>query len=131
MNHQQTFNGVVDFAYKQNSKSIASNNRSCFYRENHQEVSTKTHIGRMCFIGAFIPDNLYYDGMENKDAEDLFNSIPTLFDNHFAISDLSEEKAIKFWMDMQQIHDKQDVNDWERAFRTYANEQGLTYASTR
>jgi len=69
--------------------------------------------------------------MEKKDAEDLFKSEPVLFGKHFTISDLSDDSTLAFWMDMQQIHDEQEVEDWDKAFRSYASTKGLTYASTR
>lgn len=131
MNHQQAFDGVVAFARKQNSKSIAANQRTCFYREDYTETHVDIHKGRMCFVGAFIPNVAYTDTMENKDAEDLFNSTPSLFDNYFTISDLTNDQAVEFWMSMQQIHDEQDVDDWESAFKSYAHKEGLKYVAPR
>jgi len=58
MKHQQTFTKVVTCASKQNSKAIKIDDPSCFYRENHTVDTVDLHKGRMCFVGAFIPDTL-------------------------------------------------------------------------
>ena len=131
MNQQHTFDRVTAFAHKQNSKSIAVNQRSCFYREDHTELDVDIHKGRMCFVGAFIPDNVYAVTMESKDAETLFTSAPSLFNDHFTIDDLNDDQAVEFWMDMQQIHDERDVDEWKSAFMSYASDKGLDYVAPR
>lgn len=114
-NHQETFNQVVKFALKQNDKSIEFG--TCLYRGPDNT---------RCFVGAFIPEDLYDKSMEGKDAEDLINQFPELY-NHLSIYQLELYEAIEFWGRMQGIHDDYEISGWSTQFEKYATEYKLQY----
>lgn len=124
MDIQETFNAVVTFARKQKTKS-QSTTGACLYRKSSYEESKEST--QTCFVGAFIPDNVYSTKMESQNVTDLLYAFPFLY-KVLAIDGLTKVKLIHFWSAMQNIHDITVMTLWENRFKDYATNHGLDYA---
>ena len=116
MNKQETFNAVVKFARKQGAKSM--NDKGCRYRSvgyNGKQLC--------CFVGAFIPDNLYFDSSEGDSVSYLSESIK----KKLRIDGLTKVENGVFWLHMQSIHDDFDPSKWGAQFSKYAYMNDLVY----
>ena len=115
MTDQEVFDKVVAHARQQGCKSLIENvlhpedgpiGPICAYRG---ENNTK------CFAGIFIPDEDYRKSYEGKVSMAVFNEI--------GITDMDEFLV----RDLQIIHDKFDVEEWEGKFKKLANDWLLVY----
>lgn len=74
--------------------------------------------GLMCAIGCLIPDSVYTSKMEGNDVEGLIQD--------FDIPGL-EEKDVDFLCDLQNIHDNEQPDTWERELRATAAAYNLEF----
>lgn len=81
-------------------QSISSDGATCFYRGPN---------GAQCFVGLFIPDELYKDEYNIKCVEDLFADAPD-------IKALLCRDAIRLetWAALQNVHDNAIESDFAR-----------------
>lgn len=72
-----------------------------------------------CALGFLIPNSLYRSVMEDNDAIDLFYKFPKAFKSaikRFKLENESEEDLSGLFKALQEIHDQQDVAEWEEHF---------------
>lgn len=103
---QETFDHIVACLRKQGRKS--ENDDGCAYRG---------HSGLKCASGWCIDDEHYRSYFEGKMAS--FDVVAEAIEASGWSSDVA-------W-DLQAVHDGADPLDWEKGFRTVAEECGLTY----
>ncbi len=109
MKRQDMFNIIVDHLRKQNVKAIDSRG-TCMYRKNKLKRA----------VGCLIPDDIYQPEMESQSIINLFNNYPK-------VRKLLGARNIDFLFDMQIIHDKRDVKEWERLWERYAKTYNVKY----
>ncbi len=107
---QEVFNDVVNHARKQGCKSKGI---ICAYRGNN---------GTKCFIGIFIPDNLYSCVMEGDNVFELESYYPEIFEI------FEKDVDMGFLNDIQGIHDMASVDEWESHFEVLALRNNLIYS---
>lgn len=66
--------------------------------------------GAKCAVGIFIPDDVYFEGMEGRSAFDL--SIEAWFGEVFDISEDPDDGFITFMENVQLLHDKAGSYIW-------------------
>ena len=112
MTNQEVFDKVVAHARQQGCKSLIENGLNpeegpiCAYRG---ENNTK------CFAGILIPDEDYRKSYEDKASMAVFHAIGITDMDDFLVRNL------------QVIHDKYDVEEWEGKFKKLANDWLLVY----
>ena len=113
LSDQEAFNIMVRHLQRQAGKSLTKNG-TCAYR------GVK---GRMCAVGALIPNSMYDAEMEM--------SITYLF-NDFDRGSFPKLKAFfseltpQLLDDMQKLHDGASVCEWKRGFRVIADRYNLS-----
>lgn len=113
---QELFDRIVKFARIQGARSFQEERSLCMYRESQ---------GRMCFVGALIPDDLYIKEVEGRTVRAIVRAYPEI-SRKVLPSDLAAEEGVCFLVKMQYIHDKIDPSAWEAEFSSYATREGLT-----
>jgi hypothetical protein len=112
VNNQEAFTTVAKHLLAQNARSVSIfDYGSCLYRGED---------GRKCAIGCLIPDNLYEEDMEDKPVVQLcadFSSLVQLFEG--VTTELLE--------DLQIIHDREEISDWEKVLRETAAKFNLKW----
>lgn len=122
MKAQDIFDTVVAHLRQQNAKALATSDSlgpHCVYRAAD---------GKKCAAGCLIPNDLYDPKMEGKAfvclatmaTPELNMDFPKLR-AHFADTDHN------LIGDLQEVHDKYEVGDWEALFKRLAGKKGLTY----
>lgn len=92
LTRQEVFNKVYQhFILEQNPHSVGSNGE-CRYR---------TPEGRKCAIGIFIPDDLYYEGLEGRTAITVLDEIGESIG--------LDPMDTNFLVDLQRCHDKSSL----------------------
>jgi hypothetical protein len=118
MDTQQAFETVVKHLRKQGCRSqqdtTVNGTITCMYRipEN----------GLMCAVGALIPDEVYQESFEGTAIRRLLRDEP-------AVNELFRKVNMNLLEDLQEVHDKQAVEDWEDAFERLATAYRLTMPS--
>ena len=70
MNDQQAFDKMVTHLFTQKEPAMDDNGyNACFYR---------MPCGKMCAVGALIPDKQYDENFERKSIDDIYDNIPAL-----------------------------------------------------
>ena len=72
-----------------------------------------------CALGFLIPNSRYKALMEDNDAIDLFYKFPKALEStikKFKLENESAEDLADLFKALQEIHDQQDVADWEKHF---------------
>lgn len=117
MSNQETFDLVVAHARKQGCKAEVVLDRNggteCLYRGPG---------GTRCFVGCLIPDNRYEEDMEGDAVgsdEHSFGPVAQLME--------SLGHDVKLLEVCQEIHDNDDVENWEGRFESLAESFGLNY----
>ena len=95
MNDQQAFDKMVTHAFTQKEKAIDLEGRCCY----------RTKCGKMCFVGAILPDEEYKPGYENRSIRE-FDSEITAF----------EGLSAGLLPQAQIIHDAYNVSNWFHEF---------------
>lgn len=117
MNNQQAFNQMVEHLRKQKKRSYEESISTCLYRGPN---------GLKCAIGALIPDELYREEMEGMAVTRLLineqNKYPKLYE-------LFEQVDSQFLSEMQDIHDFNPIEQWERRFELCAGDYNLDYTA--
>lgn len=105
MTDQEAFTTAARHLLNQGKKSVdLFDSCRCLYRDE---------CGRKCAIGCLIPDDLYHVTMENLNVVELsseFGSIKQLF----------EGLSINLLEDLQSIHDRKSISDWEKLLKMTA-----------
>jgi hypothetical protein len=114
MKKQTVFEKVCKHLLKQNTKSKDKDNYNLY------------HNGKLrCAIGCLIPKTLYTKSIEGKDAYDLvgkYNSKYQKILKHIRYTDVDiEENVVKFYSDLQNIHDSYKPSEWKEKLREFAN----------
>lgn len=104
---QKTLNKVVRHARRQGCKSVDPMTNSCLYRGPQR---------RRCFAGAVIPNRMYRKEFEGKSAQSI-NVAPTL---------QTLGLNVDLCQDLQNVHDNNDVSQWENRLKVVADKYGLT-----
>lgn len=112
---QELFDRIVKFARIQGARSFQEERSLCMYREPQ---------GRMCFVGALIPDDLYIKEVEGRNVRAIVRAYPEI-SRKVLPSDLAAEESVCFLENMQYIHDRFDPSAWEVEFRKYADSFNL------
>lgn len=121
MSLQKLFDDALAHARKQNCKSVVSDgadNTMCAYRGTG---------GRMCFVGALIPNSLYDVKFENETVCAVLGASPLLqnyFCDNYSASMEDIEIALEY---LQSIHDDISTAEWEDAFSAFAHSNFLEY----
>ena len=110
MDKQEIFDTVVTNLRLQGCKSEVGG--ACMYRGPN---NTK------CAAGHLIPDKLYDPDMENRNFLGVLIKFPST-------AEMFSKKDVKLICDLQWIHDKFEVRDWESNFETIASLHGLVYS---
>ena len=114
LSNQEAFNIMVRHLRRQDCASILVNGLGlCAYRGIK---------GRMCAVGALIPNNIYLDIMEKNPIGDLLKDT-----NFTELQEFFSELNVSLLMRMQKIHDRADVSHWTEAFAEVAIEYNLTF----
>lgn len=116
MNTQEIFDTIVNHLRKQGRKALANPNlasnkvtNACCYRSPN---------GDKCAAGCLIPDDLYHRNMEGMAIDSLIETVK--FPPYFK----ANEHLIS---EMQWIHDKQSIVDWEENWKRIATDYQLVY----
>lgn len=107
MTRQEAFDKVVAHARGMKRKSQRDKPRDgnvCLYRGPH---------GNKCFVGALFPDERYTDELEGEAPDSLVE---------YGIVDMSYVDT-GFLCDLQNVHDRAPLNEWEEGLR----EVGVKY----
>lgn len=109
---QRMFDMVLDHAREQQCK--AEGFGTCLYRSGN---------GAKCFVGAMINDAFYHESMEEQQADDhdILMAVQRSFGRRV------NDEGVQFLLELQEIHDKYDVEDWETKFRQLAHKHVLFY----
>lgn len=116
MTNQEIFDKVLTHLRKQGSASVGDKGL-CFYRGPG---------GKMCAVGALMPDEVYRPGYENESVSQLPH--PVLFACGI---DPNDEVQMSLCIDLQEAHDNDLVEPapdaWEDAMRDIAGNYDLKY----
>jgi hypothetical protein len=112
MTNQEVFDKVVAHARQQGCKSLMEN---VLHPEEGPLCAYRGKNGTKCFAGIFIPDEDYQKSYEKKVSMAVFHAI--------GITDMDEFLV----RDLQIIHDKYDVEEWEGRFQVLARNWELVY----
>jgi hypothetical protein len=115
MNTQEAFTAIVEHLRKQGCRSQQEDDAACLYRGPK---------GLRCAVGALIPDELYEESMEGINVASL---LIVKREDYPKIADLLGSVDISMLEEMQNIHDFQEIEDWENRFRLCAKDYGLTF----
>jgi hypothetical protein len=115
MNNQEAFNLMVDHLRKQQQRSQGLNDTTCMYRGPD---------GLKCAVGALIPDELYIEDMEGSA---ITRILIDYRDRYPALSTLFKDIDPLFLAEMQDIHDFNPIDQWERRFKGCAEDNDLVY----
>jgi len=115
MNTQEAFDKTVKFAFKQNKKCV-DYNENCLYRGEE---------GSMCFVGSFIPDDIYDTEMEETSASGLIEDYPEVA-MVLSLKGMDEAETGIFWNYIQRIHDSEKAVEWDVHFKSFADHYGLS-----
>lgn len=113
MDKQEIFDAVRKYANTMNEKSLDEDG-TCVYRSDN---------GNSCFIGAFIPDNLYDPEMEGHAILGL--GIYKGVIESLGIPKYDNDNIFKLWADLQDVHDDWDIFTWEDGFKEVAEKHNL------
>ena len=116
MTNQEVFDKCLSHLRKQGKKSVDPHNQwQCMYRGG---------MGRMCAIGALIPDELYQTCFENK-------TIYSLLGNHPEIKEHFDGVNPDVLVHLQDVHDSANnydfLNSMEQGMHEVAYKFGLQY----
>lgn len=116
MDTQQAFETAVKHLRKQGCRSQQRETISitCMYRLPENNLK--------CAVGALIPDEIYRESMEGIGIAGLLADFPKL-------KGLFKNVDIDMLEDLQRIHDKCEVEEWEEEFKEVATNFGLTMPS--
>jgi hypothetical protein len=114
--NQQTFDIVVKHLRKQGKRATSPETNTCQYR-----IKCKGKILK-CAAGCLIPLKLYKPSLEGKMAK-ITNGPGKILRKLGHNLDLLTE--------LQQIHDRTEVNFWEDKLKILANTWGLTYSEQK
>lgn len=118
MNRQTRYEITRNHLLKQNKKAIVTlvnGNVNCLYRAPD---------GCQCALGPHLPDHLIndvtnkmslYDLYENKDLWPKFNEY----------LDVQNDEDFRFYLDLQQIHDQYEIEEWPVLLKQFAKEWKL------
>lgn len=115
MKAQTIFNKTARHLLKQGRKSMAKlpsgAGIGCAYRGRE---------GLQCAVGCHIPNSKYRPTMENKNpsADVVFDALPK-------IDGMNRDKAVRFWSDLQQVHDDARPRSWAKRLREFAVKHGF------
>lgn len=111
---QELFDIVVAHLRKQGAKAMNPNG-NCLYR---------TKDGLSCAVGCLIPDNEYYSDLE-------YDNLPSIIQNRKLSTMLLEEfnEHSKLLVRLQEVHDLNEVYEWEEKLQKVANEFKLNYSA--
>jgi len=118
MDTQQAFEMAVKHLRKQGCRSqqdaTVNGAITCMYRipEN----------GLMCAVGALIPDEVYQESFEGTAIRGLLRDEPSL-------NELFRKVNLRLLEDLQEVHDKCEVEEWEESLEKLAEFYGLTMPS--
>ena len=109
---QAQFDTIAEHLLTQNRKSL-DRSGECVYRGPN---------GARCAIGAIIPPEAYKPNMEGENVLTLLEQDlrPLL-----ALSDADSKTTTDFYIDMQNIHDANEPEDWPKLLAESALERGL------
>lgn len=114
-NHVDVITFVKDALLLQGEKSMTIDGGDrCLYRLIKDDGTVLK-----CALGFLIPNSRYKSLMENNDAIDLFYKFPKALEStikRFKLNNESQEELAEFFNALQQVHDQQDVADWEKHF---------------
>ena len=114
-NHVDVIEFVKDALLLQGEKSMTIDGGDrCLYRLVKDDGTVLK-----CALGFLIPNSLYRSVMEDSPAEYLFDKYPKAFESaikRFKLENESEEDLSGLFKALQEIHDQQDVADWEKHF---------------
>ena len=116
MDAQEILNKIVTHAAKQNAKALKGSH--CRYRCDSGQ----------CFVGALIPNELYDIAMEDLRVKAIIDQFPKL-KSVILPSNLTESSASQFLEDLQHIHDRHDVTDWQDSLTHFAMSYKLAMPS--
>lgn len=105
MSKQQTFDKVAAHLRQQQAVSEDPNG-DCLYRGPN---------GLKCAIGALIPDNMYSADFEGQSADKIA----------WVLDQLGHD--VDLCIDLQHVHDWEDVAYWNEALESVADRHGLTF----
>jgi hypothetical protein len=111
MNTQQAFTAMVEHLRKQQQRSRLANDITCAYRGQD---------GLKCAVGVLIPDEIYDKAYEGLDVQSAIQTSKPL-------AKLLGHVELEMLQDMQNIHDFQPTEQWERRFELCAADYGLTF----
>lgn len=119
LSKQEVFDKVVEHALtqKQQARGKAGGQMEiCMYR---------TPEGLKCFIGALIPDEEYTPELEGREVDQLLSS------DRFGLTVLpivgvDREEAVKFYLELQRIHDERKPEQWPELLRGVARQYELS-----
>lgn len=109
MTAQEVFNTVAHHLLTQKKKSFVEMNDCvrCMYRGPD---------GLKCAVGILIPDDMYDPKLEHKSVVELIEDFG--FDFLGAIVDVRSGST--FLLDLQELHDFREVDEWKDGLRTIA-----------
>lgn len=114
-NHVDLIEFVASSLQTQGEKSMLMDGGDrCLYRLVKEDGTVLK-----CALGFLIPNSRYKTLMEDNDAIDLFHKFPKALEStikKFKLENESEEDLADFFKALQEIHDQQDVADWEKHF---------------
>lgn len=126
MKKQIAFNKVVRGLLKQNKQSFAEDGGACAYRG---EGNTR------CAVGFCLPNRLYFAALDtgNYGVKDLYRTALNktlrkrliLIQAHLKIEGLGQENTIKFWSELQELHDDIEPELWKDSLREFGAENKL------
>ena len=120
MNNQQAFDTMVQHLRKQGKRSVELNYvgmSGCKYRNSD---------GLRCAIGALIPDAVYRKEMEGQAIDRLLINKRDRFPQLCKLFEGIDEQLLS---DMQNIHDFNEPDRWERQFELCADAYNLNYTA--
>lgn len=114
-NHVDLIEFVASSLQTQGEKSMLMDGGDrCLYRLVKEDGTVLK-----CALGFLIPNSRYKTLMEDNDALDLFYKFPKALEStikKFKLENESAEDLADFFKALQEIHDQQDVADWEKHF---------------
>ena len=105
MNNQEAFDKMVTHLFTQKEQAINPLTTECYYRMD---------CGKMCAVGALIPDEQYQETFEGQASDDIQQLIP-------ALSYISPDLLGR----AQSIHDGREFEEWYDEFNELAKQFGL------
>ncbi len=126
---QEIFDYVVGHLRKQNAKALTPNQKACVYRNEE---------GLTCAAGCLIPEGLYHDGFEGSSFRTVLNGVfhRTLIGEALSTAKERAEQLRALYKvhndlieDLQGLHDKRPVENWEPSFARVAANHELKYTA--